>query len=195
MKNTKSKANIPRVIILRGSPGVGKSTIAMKVCTLLHKNKVARVSIDDLQHFDQRNACKDKFKLGIFHAAIVCRSFIQEGFDIVVDYVFDRDLDFFVDKLLRSHATRLPPCKIQIAYLDAKFDVVKKRNKNRKDPMPLCVLTELYECCNALKGQFPSEVVIDTTKLSPKGAAKKVLESRIAIVGCDKKGKIVLGEI
>lgn len=194
MKREKQK-EIPRVIIVRGCPGIGKSTIAMKVCSLLHKSKVAKVSIDDLQHFDLRNASKDKFKLGIFHAAIVCRSFIQEGFDIVVDYVFDRDLDFFVDKLLRSHATKLPPCRIQVNYLDATFETIKKRNKGRKDSMPLCVLNELHSVCDESKGKFPGENVIDTTKLSPKGAAKMILGNDIAIVGCDKKGNIKIGTL
>lgn len=196
LKEQKVDSPVPRVIIIRGTPGTGKSTVAQKVVHLLKgTTKKAYIPIDDLQHLDLRNGCKDKFKLGIFHAALLCRSFIQEGFNIVVDYVFDADLDFFVDKLFRSHATVLPPCKVQIFYVDATFETIKKRNKERKDSMPLPVLTELYEACNAQKGRFPGEVVIDSTKLSPKGTAKAILDSKTAIVGCKKDGTLKLGEL
>ena len=78
----------PRVIILRGCPGTGKSTISQKVMSLLKRtSKKAYIPIDNIQHFDLRNASRDKFKLGIFHAALLCRSFIAENFDVVIDYV------------------------------------------------------------------------------------------------------------
>lgn len=196
-KSTEKAKNdrVPRVIIIRGTPGTGKTTIAQKVSTLLKGSKKAYISIDNIQHLDLRNASKDKFKLGIFHAAILCRSFIQEGFDIIVDYVFDQDLDFFVDKLFRSHSTKLPACKVQICYLDADFETIKKRNKERTDPMPLIVLKKLYEVCNQSKGSFPGEVVIDTTKLSPKASAKMILENTMAIIGCKKDGELLIGEL
>ena len=193
-----SKTNvdkIPRIIIIRGTPGTGKSTIAQKVSTLLPGTKKAYIPIDNIQHLDLRNASKDKFKLGIFHTAIVCRSFIQEGFDIIIDYVFDQDLDFFVDKLFRSHSTKLPPCKVQVCYVDADFEVIKKRNKERQDPMPVVVLKKLYEACDKSKGCFPGEFVIDTTQLSPKASAKKILENTLAIVGCKKDGELLVGEL
>lgn len=195
MATKTNKDKIPRIIIIRGTPGTGKSTIAQKVSSLLPGTKKAYIPIDNIQHLDLRNASKDKFKLGIFHTAIVCRSFIQEGFDVVVDYVFDNDLDFFVDKLFRSHSTKLPPCKVQICYVDADFEVIKKRNKERQDPMPVAVLKELYEACDKSKGSFPGELVIDTTKLSPKASAKKVLDNTVAIVGCKKDGELLVGEL
>ena len=192
----KTVGSVPRVIIIRGTPGTGKSTIAQKVASLLKgTTKKAYIPIDNVQHLDLRNGSKDKFKLGIFHTAILCRSFIQEGFNIVVDYVFDADLDFFIEKLFRSHATTLPPCKVQVFYIDAEFETIKKRNKARRDPMPLPILKKLYETCNAQKGSFPGEVVIDSTKLSPKGSAKIILDSSAAIVGCKKDGTLRLGEL
>ena len=197
--NKKNKSEIkspPRVIIIRGTPGTGKSTIAQKVSSLLKgTTKKAYVPIDNLQHFDLRNGSKDKFKLGIFHAALLCRSFIQEDFNIIIDYVFDSDLDFFVNKLFYSHATKLPPCRVQIFYLDAEFETIKKRNKERRDPMPLLTLKKLYEKCNSQKGSFPGEIIIDTTKLSPKATAKAILESKKAIIACKKDGTYEIGDL
>ena len=196
-KNTdKSKCTkIPRVIIIHGTPGTGKTTIAQKVSSLLPGSKKAYIPIDSIQHLDLRNASNDKFKLGIFHTAIICRSFIQEGFDIIVDYVFDQDLDFFVDKLFRSHASKLPECRVQICYVDAEFEMIKKRNKERKDSMSLVILKKLYETCEKTKGKFPGEIVIDTTKLSPKASAKTIIENTVAIIGCKKEGEFLLGEL
>ena len=195
MANKSKKEKLSRIIIIRGTPGTGKSTIAQKVSSLLPGTKKAYIPIDNIQHLDLRNASKDKFKLGIFHTAIMCRSFIQEGFDIIIDYVFDQDLDFFVDKLFRSHSTKLPPCKVQICYIDADFEIIKKRNKERRDPMPVMVLKKLYEACDKSKGSFPGELVIDTTKLSPKASAKIILGNTVAIVGCNKNGELVVGEL
>ena len=40
---------LPRLIILRGSPAVGKSTIASKVASLNSAKKKAHVAIDNFQ--------------------------------------------------------------------------------------------------------------------------------------------------
>ena len=89
----------PMVVkIIRGAPGVGKSTIAQKVASKLSTNKVAHISVDALQHFDCRAAAsKDKLKLGVFHAVLVTRSFISEGFSVVVDYVFDENGNIVIE--------------------------------------------------------------------------------------------------
>ncbi len=187
---------LSRVIIIRGTPGIGKSTIAKKVASLLNRTtKKVYIPIDNIQHLDLRNSSKDKFKLGVFHTALICRSFIKEGFDIVVDYVFDVNLDFFVKKLFCSHTITLPSCKVQVFYIDAEFEMIMKRNKKRSEPIPVSVLKKLYEICDIQKGTFPGETVIDSTKLSPKASAKEILNTKIAIVGCKEDGTFTLGNL
>ena len=183
MKNSKKQSSVSRIIVVRGAPGTGKSTISLKLSSLLPGTKKAYIPIDNIQHLDIRNASKDKFRLGIYHSAIICRSFIQEGFDVIIDYVFG------------SHSMKLAPCKVQIFYVDADFETIRKRNNGRQDPMPDLTLKELYEACNKTKGKFPGELVIDTTKLSPKSTAQKMLENKVAIIGCSQDGEFLLGEL
>ena len=180
-KHQKGK-KLPRVIILRGAPASGKSTVAHKLSSLLPASKKAYIAIDDLQHCDLRNFSHDKLKLGVYHAAVLCRSFIREGFDIVVDYVFDKDLEFFVEKLFHSHRSQVAACDVQIFYLEASFDVLLKRNNMRESKMKENVLKELFEACNVLRGAYPGEVVVDTNKLSVKATAKAILAEQTMIV-------------
>lgn len=175
----------PMVVkIIRGAPGVGKSTIAQKVASKLSTNKVAHISVDALQHFDCRAAAsKDKLKLGVFHAVLVTRSFISEGFSVVVDYVFDENLDFFIEKLFKSHSHELAPCRVQVFYLDASIEVLKSRNASRPDPMPEEILTKLYDRINKTRGVLGCEVVLDAgAKNSSPGSLAKT------IVSCDSGG-------
>lgn len=181
---------VPRVMILRGAPASGKTTVARKLSSLLPATKKAHISIDDLQHFDLRKVSRDKLKLGIYHAVLLCRSFVQEGFDVVVDYVFDQDMDFFVEKLFQSHISNLSPCIVQIFYLDASFKVLIRRNEKRESPMRENVLKELFEACNKVKGKYQGEVILNTDRMTAKGVAKAILSEKTAVIGISKTGLI-----
>ena len=58
-KNTKTN----KVIILKGSPGIGKSYTARKLISQLSNKKIALISVDEILHIDQRNLTEDKLKL------------------------------------------------------------------------------------------------------------------------------------
>jgi hypothetical protein len=179
--------NLPRILILRGPPGVGKSTVAQKVISLVPSSKVALVSIDVLQHMDRRNVSRDKLKLGIYHAVLICRSFAREGFTTVVEYTFDRDLDFFLEKIFQPHSGPPTPCLVQLFYLDAQFDIVARRNASRPDPMPVSTLRKIYGETDSGKGNF-SECLIDTSPrtMSSKRIATTILAYDKALVGINE---------
>ena len=125
-----------RVIILKGSPGVGKSFTSRKLISRMGKSKIARIPIDEMLHFDQRKTLtKDKLKLAKFHTAIMVRSFLREGFDVVIEYTFDitEHLEFLIDKIKHSHAEKLSKSDIYVFHLTASIEEVRKRNKTRKD--------------------------------------------------------------
>lgn len=192
MEKGPNKGNtVPRVMILRGPAAVGKTAVARKLSSLLSGAKRAYIAIDELQHFDLRRVSRDKLKLGVYHAAVLCRSFVREGFDVVVDYVFDQDLEFFIEKIFRSHVSKLAPCVVQIFYLDASFEVLERRNKERESPMRGEVLRELYEACDSAKGGYPGETVIQTDKLSVKSTAMRLLAAQKATVDVSLEGLIV----
>ena len=173
------------VIILKGPPGVGKSFTARKLISRINKTKTARISIDEVLHFDQRRGLtKDKLKLAKFHTAIMTRSFLREGFDVVIEYTFDipEHLEFLVDKIKRSHTERIPASDIYIFHLTASIEEVAKRNQTRKDqsdPLPIGTLKRLYKSCEKTAGSVKGETVIDTDK----APVKKAVEQIMRIIG------------
>jgi predicted kinase len=190
----KRRFPVPRVIIVRGAPGVGKTEIARKTASLLKARKKARIPIDFLQDFDMRGPSKDKMKLGVYHAAVITRSYVREGFDVVIDYVFDvpEDLEFFVDKVFRSNTGPTAPCVIQIFYLTAPLEIVSKRNQSRDLVMNKSLLAKLYKACEKSKGATCGEIVIDTARRSIKQVAKMILQERTALRALGKVCQIEL---
>lgn len=161
-----------KVFILKGAPGVGKSFISRKLISKLNKKKIALISVDELLHLDTRSLCQDKLKLAKFHAAILVRSFLREGFDIVVEYCFDiqSHLKFFWEKIQSSHVEVIPEADIFIFHLEADIPTLLERNKTRRDgsdPMPVSVLKKLAEDCEKTAGKMKGEIVVSTTKVSP----------------------------
>lgn len=171
-----------KIIILKGSPGVGKSFTARKLNSRLDTTKTARISIDEVLHFDQRNLSKDKLKLAKFHTAIMVRSFIREGFNVIIEYTFDipEHLEFLIDKIQHSHAEKILGSDIHVFHLTADFEEVKKRNKTRKDgsdSLSEGILKKLYTACEKTAGKVPGEIVIDTNKVPVKKAVEKIMDS------------------
>ena len=171
-----------KIIILKGPSGVGKSFTARKLNSKLKTTKKAYISIDEVLHFDQRNLSQDKLKLAKFHTAIMARSFLREGFTVIIEYTFDilEHLEFLIDKLQHSHSEKLPESDIHVFHLTAGFEEVKKRNKTRKDGSDALsegILKKLYASCEKTAGKTPGEIVIDTTKAPAKKAVEKIMES------------------
>ncbi len=179
----KKKGKRNKVIILKGSPGVGKSFTARKLISRLETTKIARISIDEVLHFDQRRTLtRDKLKLAKFHTAVMVRSFLREGFDVVIEYTFDipEHLEFLIDKIKRSHTEEMPASDIHLFHLTASIEEVTKRNKTRKDgsdPLPVGTLKRLYKLCESTAGLVDGEIIIDTDKSPVKKAVERIIET------------------
>lgn len=175
------ETEVPRLIILRGSPGVGKSTIASKVAALNSAKKKTYIPIDTIQHMDMRKPCKNKEKLGIKNGAVLAKSFLLEGFDVVVDYVFDEVEDeiSFLDFVLGDIMGKIDECYVQLFYLDAHIEKVVKRNQSRSgkrgEYMSVPLLRKLYAKTSDTKGSIPNEIIFDTTPYSAKQCARFIL--------------------
>ena len=176
---------IPRLIILRGSPGVGKSTISKSINKINSATKKTYISVDAMQHLDLRNPSKNKEKLGIKNAAILATSFLEEGFDVVMDYVFDEPKD--IENVVNIIRSGMDKAKfnffMQIFYLDAPLDKVIKRNQSRSgkrgEYMNTALLKKLHAKVDSTKGSITSEVIIDTSPLSAKQTARTIISSAI----------------
>lgn len=177
-KNTETN----RVIILKGSPGIGKSFTSRKLISQLKNKKIALISVDEILHMDQRNLTEDKLKLAKFHAAILTRSFIQEDFDVIIEYTFDipDHLNFMIDKIEHSHVEKLPKSSVHIFHLTAKLEEVIKRNKTRRDgsdPLPANVLKKLYNSCEKTTGKVKGEIIIQTNKIPIKKIVDQIFKT------------------
>lgn len=175
-RNTKTN----KIIILKGSPGVGKSFTAGKLISQLSNKNIALISVDEILHIDQRNLTEDKLKLAKFHAAILTRSFIQEGFDVIIEYTFNipDHLNFMIDKIKRGQVEKIQKSSIHIFHLTAKLEEVIKRNKTRKDgsdPLPDNILKKLYTSCEKSVGKVAGELIIETDKTPLKNIADKII--------------------
>lgn len=168
------------VIILKGAPGVGKSYVSRKLVTKLKGKNVARISIDELLHFDTRHLNRDKLKLAKFHAAILTRSFLREGFDIIIEYCFDipSHLKFLLEKIQKSHLEKIPEADVHVFHLEADIPSLLKRNATRKDgtdAMPRAVLQRLADACRKTAGKIPGETIISTERLAPARVVEEIL--------------------
>ena len=178
--------SVPRLIILRGSPAVGKTTISKKIIQIDSAKKKTHIPVDDFQLYDARPMCKDREKLGIRNAAVLSKNFLLEGFDVIVDYVFDdiEDQKNFLEFIFSEKLGKLDRVYVQQFYLDAPIEKVVTRNKSRKgkrgEYMNMPLLRKLHERISKTKGLIEHEVVIDSTKYSPKQCARFIISNNQA---------------
>ena len=177
---------VPRLIILRGSPAVGKSTVASKVASLNSAKKKTHIAVDTFQTYDLRPLSKDREKLAIRNSALLAKNFLLEGFDVVVDYVFDdiEDQRQFMDFIFGDKLGLLDTIYVQKFYLDAPIEKIVKRNQSRNgkrgEYMNVPLLRKLYARTSETKGMIEHEVILDTTKYSAKQCAKYIISYREA---------------
>src|SRR5574344_901437 len=177
---------VPRLIILMGAPAVGKSTIASKVASLNSAKKKTHIVVDNFQTYDLRPMSKDREKLAIRNSALLAKNFLLEGFDVVVDYVFDdvEDQRQFMDFIFGDKLGMLDTIYVQQFYLDAPIDKIVKRNQSRSgkrgEYMNVPLLRKLYARTSETKGMIEHEVILDTTKYSAKQCAKYILSYKEA---------------
>lgn len=187
---------VPRLMILRGAPGVGKSTISKSINKINSANKRTYISVDAIQHLDLRNPSKSKEQLGIKNAALLVGSFLSEGFDVVLDYVFDNteDIDITLDVIRKFNVDFF----LQIFYLDAPIECVVKRNQSRSgkrgEYMNTALLRKLYVKVSNTKGVIPSEKVMNTYGLSAKQTARTIVSDPRGFLNGNEEKIMILSD-
>ena len=168
-----------KLIIIRGVPGVGKSTISKKIISMLKVSKKAYIPVDDFQLFDFRSPSNNKEKLAIKNAALLVRNFLIEGFDVVVDYAFDNAINYekFITFILKDTSENISEMNVYKFYIDAPIETIIRRNNSRENPMKVILLKKLHDRIVATKGAIYNEIIVDSTKYSAKQCAKNILDS------------------
>lgn len=124
---------------------------------------------------------KSREKLAIKNSAVLTKNFLLEGFDVVVEYVFDdvEDHKNFVDIILNDTLGKLDTIYFQSFYLDAPIEKIIKRNQSRigkrGEYMNVALLRKIYARVSDTKGIIETEIFIDTTKYSAKQCARYIL--------------------
>lgn len=160
------------VVVIKGSPAVGKSYISRKLLARMPSHK-ARISIDEIMHLDGRGSpSRAKTLLALRNAADLVRGFIRDGASVVVEYTFDRtdELRYFLEEIKNWRCERKIAMKVCVVHLSATLSDVQKRNRKRDpedndSPMPAGLLKKLHARCEATVGEVEGEVVIDTSSL------------------------------
>jgi tRNA uridine 5-carbamoylmethylation protein Kti12 len=170
-----------RVIIIKGSPGVGKSYISMKLSSKLKDKKLAVIPIDFILHLDQGMLSEKKLKLAKTNTALLVNSFLKENYDVIIDYSFDKisHLEYLMKEIAQEPKVYKSIPQVTVIHLTAPLNEVRRRNINRidgSDPLPENILVKLYNKCENTVSLIPGEVVLDISKYSTKQIVNKILK-------------------
>ena len=110
-------------------------------------------------------------------------NFIREGFDVIVDYTFDKpkDLELIVTDITQNLPTGKRP-DLKVFHLTASVATVIKRNKKRNDgkgSLDESVLIPLFESCKSPSGILDNnvEISIETDRISVKKVVDLIMET------------------
>jgi 2-phosphoglycerate kinase len=159
-----------KIIIITGTPGVGKSTVAKILCQKI--NKSVYISLDSIRNFVKNgyeNPAKLKWntstikqgKLARKSASYISKLYADNGFTIIIDdIVYGEYLDFWINTL------KFYNLKIFVLNHDTKK--ILKRNKNRKigtlnEKVIINLKKEFDKIPQKINISFIKNTTIDTT--------------------------------
>lgn len=163
------------LILLKGAPGVGKSSAARELAR--HFDSGVRIEVDELRKMVVRVNWTDQVEhrkvLGL--GAQLAAGFLRSGFApvILVDTFSGNKIDAFLSEVRSG----FPDARVFVAVLHASEEVLRNRVANRDADgfRDLTVSFRLnHQAVHALR---PFEKLIDTSALSPEEAAQAILNA------------------
>ncbi|MFO0833342.1 MAG: AAA family ATPase [Phycisphaerales bacterium] len=157
--------NLPDLILLKGAPGVGKSTAAKLLAQ--HFPSGVRIEVDTLRQMvisvDWTNQAEHRKLLTL--SAQLATGFLRSGFSpvILVDTFSGDKIDGF---LTEFHA-QCPSKRACAIVLHAAEDVLRERLSNREAGGFRDIDISMRINSEAVRDARPSERVLDTSSLSP----------------------------
>ncbi len=159
-----------KIIIINGSPGVGKSTTA----ELLAKSSRNSVYIrgDDIKHWIiNRNSEHLARGLTYINGGVCCKNYLKAGYELIVfDYVFTKKIH--VERFLEN-------CGMNSCFLFtliAPLSVIKQREQLRPNREPLGKAIDIaYD--EIMKNKAYLGTFIDTEFLSPSEVCELIINS------------------
>jgi broad-specificity NMP kinase len=155
------------ILLLRGAPGVGKSTTARKLRHMLPTGAI--IEVDTLRGMIAAVKWVDtqQHLLALEHAHLLAESFLRRGFSpvLIIDTFSRGKLLGFIEKLSRPYL---------IATLHARWEVLRSRVEQRPDEhfKDLAAIQLLHD--EVARNRYPHELLIDTSELSPADTAAEL---------------------
>jgi len=165
--------SLPDVILLKGAPGVGKSSAA-KFLTR-HFSSGVRIEVDELRrmvigvNWTDQSEHRAVLRIG----AQLVGGFLRAGFApiILVDTFSGDKLDGFLHAL-RAEQLKARPCVI---VLHASDETLRDRISNREANGFRDLLVSTRINCEVVRDAKPFEKLIDTSALSPPEVAQAIM--------------------
>ncbi len=164
---------MPDVIIIRGAPGVGKSTLAKALAS--HFPKGVRLEVDTLRGMvisvDWTNQQEHKDLLLV--AARLTRHFLELGYRpvLVVDTFSGDKVQPFLDAICASS----PGLQVKTFALHASPEVLEQRLISRPSDQFRDFAVSRKLKTEALKIHRPADTLLDTSRLSATELAQAVI--------------------
>ncbi len=167
--------NMQFLVIIRGAPASGKTTIAKKLRDF--KNKIVWLKVDNFKDFFSGNASLREQKYVDECALTTLKYLLDEGFSVVMEKIF---FDPFIIPLVIEEA-RERNIVAKVFQIKCSLAVLQERDKNRpgikegcRKPLGDQVIERIY---NQLEKTFyPGAIVLDTVKLSEEECVRVIKE-------------------
>lgn len=163
----------PDLILLKGAPGVGKSTVAKVLAH--HFASGVRIEVDTLRGMvigvNWTDQVEHRIVLGL--AARLAVGFLHTRMTpvILVDTFSGDKIHGFLD----AFRSECPECRVFVAVMHASEDVLRQRILGREADgfrdIPIATRTNRESVCDARS----FETLIDTSRLSPEEVAHIIL--------------------
>ncbi|MCA9289444.1 MAG: AAA family ATPase [Phycisphaerales bacterium] len=166
-------ASLPDLILLKGAPGVGKSTTAKLLAQ--HLPSGVRVEVDTLRQMvvsvDWTNQAEHRSLLAL--SAQLAAGFLRTGFApvILVDTFSGDKIDGFLDAF-RSES---PLSRVLVAVLHASEGVLRGRVRNRDADGFSNIDIALRINQEVVRDVRPFEMLLDSSDLAPADVAATIL--------------------
>jgi predicted kinase len=153
----------PKVIIIRGPPAVGKTTIANLLAKRLPR-KTAVLSIDKIAklHF-KYNIDTHGRTLPYKNTLLLEDNFLKNGFNVIIEDAFCDKSSKIIENFFR--VAEKYDAKCFLVHLTASDKILSKRNQ-RRNKKPVSNKKIIFLKKQALKYRYGKEILIDTSNMS-----------------------------
>lgn len=167
------KVPSPDLILLKGAPGVGKSTVAKLLAQ--HFQSGVRIEVDTLRQMvisvDWTNQAEHRNVLKL--SAKLAAEFLLSGLaPIILADTFSGDK---INGFLATFREESPRSRVFVAVLHADDEVLRQRITNREGGAFRNTTIAMRINQESILGTQPFETLIDTSSLDPTGVADAIL--------------------